>query len=106
MRYFSLRDLDWPLILIAILISALGVLQIYSATHDTPWQSAWWKQIIFIGVGLLLMWIMAAIDYHSLMGKAPVMYVASMGLLVAVLLVGSKIFGSRRWIPVLGFTFQ
>ena len=26
--------------------------------------------------------------------------------LVAVLLVGTKIFGSRRWIPVFGFTFQ
>jgi len=106
MRYFSLRDLDWPLILIAIVISALGVLQIFSATHDTQWQSAWWKQIIFIGIGLFIMWIMAAIDYHSLMGKAPIMYVLSLALLVAVLVIGAKIFGSRRWIPILGFTFQ
>src|SRR6266446_3629900 len=100
MRYFARRDLDWTLVIISLLISALGVLQIYSATHDTPWQSSWWKQIIFVVVGLGLMWVMAAIDYHSLMGKAPVMYVASMALLVAVLIVGAKIFGSRRWIPV------
>jgi len=106
MRYFSFRDLDWPLIIIALLISALGVLQIFSATHDTQWQSAWWKQIIFIGGGLVIMWVMASIDYHSLMGKAPVMYGISLALLVTVLAVGSKIFGSRRWIPILGFTFQ
>ena len=106
MRYFARRDLDWALVIIAILISALGVLQIYSATHDTQWQSAWWKQIVFIVAGLGLMWVMAAIDYHSLMGKAPVMYATSIALLVAVLIVGAKIFGSRRWIPVLGFTFQ
>src|SRR2546428_3145408 len=106
MRYFAGRDLDWALVIIAILISALGVIQIYSATHDTQWKSAWWKQIIFIVAGLGLMWVMAAVDYHSLMGKAPVMYGASMALLVAVLIVGAKIFGSRRWIPVFGFTFQ
>ena len=106
MRYFSLRDLDWPLVTIAIVISALGVLQIFSATHDTQWQSAWWKQIVFVAGGLVIMWVMAAIDYHSLMGKVPVMYVASMLTLIAVLVVGTKVFGSRRWIPIFGFTFQ
>jgi rod shape determining protein RodA len=106
MRYFSFRDLDWPLIIISLLISALGVLQIFSATHDTVWQSAWWKQILFIGVGLVLMWVVASIDYHSLMGKAPVMYGISIVLLVVVLAVGSRIFGSKRWILIFGFTFQ
>src|SRR5256885_3390738 len=106
MRYFSLRDLDWVLVIIAVAISAMGVLQIYSATHDTMWKSAWWKQIIFVAVGLLLMWLVAAIDYHSLMGRVPAMYLLSMVTLLAVLLVGTKVFGSRRWIPVLGFTFQ
>lgn len=106
MRYFSLRDLDWLMVITAILISAMGVLQIYSATQNTPWRGAWWKQIIFVSVGLMLMWLMAAIDYHSLMGRVPVMYLLSMATLLAVLLVGTKVFGSRRWIPVLGFTFQ
>src|SRR6266478_870023 len=106
MRQFSLRDLDWVLIIIALAISAMGVLQIYSATLDTQWKSAWWKQIIFVGVGLAIMWLAAAIDYHSLMGKVPALYLLSLVTLVAVLLVGTKIFGSRRWIPILGFTFQ
>jgi rod shape determining protein RodA len=52
------------------------------------------------------MWVMAAIDYHSLMQKAPVMYGVSLVLLVVVLAVGSRIFGSRRWIMLFGFTFQ
>src|SRR5438876_3156809 len=106
MRYFSLRDLDWALVIIAIVISALGIVQIYSATHDTQWKSAWWKQIIFVAVGVGIMWFIAAVDYHSLMARVPVMYVLSIVTLLAVLLVGTKIFGSRRWIPILGFTFQ
>ena len=106
MRYFSLRDLDWPLVVMAIAISALGVLQIFSATHDTQWKDAWWKQIVFIVVGLFLMWLMAAIDYHSLLGKVPVLYLLSIVTLLAVLLIGTKVFGSTRWIRIGGFTFQ
>ncbi len=106
MRYFSLRDLDWPLVIIAIIISALGVLQIYSATHDTQWRGAWWKQIIFVVVGLAIMWFLASIDYHSLMGKVPILYLLSMITLLAVLLMGTRVFGSKRWIIILGFTFQ
>ena len=106
MRYFSLRDLDWLMVITAIFISAMGVLQIYSATQNTQWRGAWWKQIIFVTVGLALMWLVAAVDYHSLMGRVPAMYLLSMATLLAVLLVGTKVFGSRRWIPILGFTFQ
>ena len=40
-RYRSLRDLDWTLLIIALIICSLGVLQIYSATHDTKWRNAW-----------------------------------------------------------------
>jgi rod shape determining protein RodA len=106
MRQFSFRDLDWALIIISLAISALGIMQIYSATYATQWRSAWWKQIIFVVVGLFIMWLAASIDYHSLMGKVPIMYLLSVLTLVAVLLIGTKIFGSRRWIPVFGFTFQ
>jgi rod shape determining protein RodA len=106
MRQFSLRDLDWVMVIIALAISALGILQIYSATNNTMWRNAWWKQIIFVVVGFVIMWVSASIDYHSLMGKVPILYLLSIVTLIAVLLIGTKIFGSRRWIPVFGFTFQ
>ena len=59
-RYRSFRDLDWPLLIIALIICALGVLQIYSATHDTRWHNAWWKQVVWIFVGLGLMWVLTS----------------------------------------------
>lgn len=100
--YRSLRDLDWPLLLITLSICALGVLQIYSATHETIWKDAWWKQIIWIGAGLVLMWVVTNIDYHTLLGQVYVMYGLSIVMLVSVFLIGTKVFGSRRWIPVGG----
>ncbi len=99
--------MDWPLIVIASAISCVGILQIYSATHGTQWEDAWWKQIIFVAGGLLLMWIMTAIDYHSLMGQVPALYILSVVLLVGIFLVGKQAFGSRRWMPLPGgFHFQ
>ena len=101
--YRTFRDLDWPLLILTLAICGMGILQIYSATHDKPvWQDAWWKQMVFVGLGLMLMWIVMHIDYHTLLGQVPLLYVLSVSGLIAVLLVGTKVFGSRRWIPIGG----
>ena len=105
-RYRSYRDLDWPLLAVTLIICALGVLQIYSATRDTRWQDAWWKQLIWIAVAAGLMWLVTSIDYHTLLGQIPLLYAISVGSLVGVLLVGRLVFGSRRWIKVLGVNLQ
>jgi rod shape determining protein RodA len=105
-RYRSYRDLDWPLLAVALIICALGVLQIYSATRDTRWQDAWWKQLIWIAVAAALMWAVTSIDYHTLLGQIPLLYTISVGSLVGVLLVGRLVFGSRRWIKFLGVNLQ
>jgi rod shape determining protein RodA len=105
--YRSVRDLDWPLLLIALALCALGILQIYSATHDTVWKDAWWKQVLYVTAGLVVLWLIASTDYHTLLAQAPLFYIASIVLLIIVLLFGTKVFGSRRWIPLFGgFHFQ
>jgi rod shape determining protein RodA len=105
--YRRLRDLDWPLILLAIVITGLGILQIYSATLGTDSQSAWWKQIVWLGVGLAAMWLMAKVDYHNLLGQVPLLYALALGLLALTPIMGALVWGSKRWIPLaFGFRFQ
>ncbi len=104
--YRSLRDLDWPLLVVSLGLCALGVLQIYSATLGTKWADAWWKQIIWVGSGLLMMWVVANLDYHALLGRVVYFYVAAIALLLLTAIVGGKIFGSTRWIKAGPFTFQ
>lgn len=101
-RYRSARDLDWPLLALALLLCALGVVQIFSATNDSGFSGAWWKQIVWVGFGLLAMWLFASIDYHHLLDRVPVFYAISLVLLTGVLLFGTQVFGSRRWIPIYG----
>ncbi|MGH9784342.1 MAG: rod shape-determining protein RodA [Terriglobia bacterium] len=90
----------------ALILSGVGVLQIYSATHETKWADAWWKQILFVGAGLVLMWILSSVDYHSFLGQVPILYGASIVLLLTVLVLGKKEFGSRRWIELFGVSLQ
>jgi rod shape determining protein RodA len=105
--YLNLRDIDWGMLVIVLVICALGVVQIFSAAHDTAWGDAWWKQIIWIGAGLLLMWIATSIDYHALMTHITPLYLLSVGLLVMVLAVGRQAWGATRWVPLVpGFHFQ
>ncbi len=104
--YRPLRDLDWPLLIVTLILCGLGVLQIYSATQGTHWADAWWKQIIWVTSGLAMMWLVAMIDYHSLLGRVIYFYAVCIGLLILTLLLGNKVFGSTRWIKVAGFTLQ
>jgi rod shape determining protein RodA len=105
--YRSVRDLDWPLLIISMIICGFGVVQIFSATRDSIWQDAWWKQIIFIAAGLLVMWITTFVDYHEMLQHVHWMYVLSVIGLLGTLIIGRQAFGSRRWIPLVGgFHFQ
>lgn len=104
--YRTLRDFDWALLIVTFVICAIGVLQIFSATLDTPWRDAWWKQIIWIGFGLVLMWGITLVDYHTLLGRVPVLYGLSLAGLIATFFIGRSAFGARRWIVVGGVRLQ
>jgi rod shape determining protein RodA len=101
-RYRSLRGFDWPLLVITLIVCALGVLQIYSATLDTRLHDSWWKQILYILAGLGLMWVVASVDYHTLIGQVPLLYGLSVVALTATIALGHRAGGAKRWL----FHFQ
>jgi rod shape determining protein RodA len=101
-RHLSLRDIDWPLLIITLVLCGLGCLQIYSATLDTSYHSSWWRQILYVMGGLFLMTLAMTIDYHSLLHYVPVLYGGSVLALTVTYTLGQAAFGSRRWIPMGG----
>jgi len=101
-RYLSLRDFDWPMFLVVLAICSLGVLQIFSATHGTVLQESWWKQILYIGAGILIMWAVSLMDYHAMMSQVYPLYFAAVAGLLAVLVIGKTVFNSTRWIALPG----
>jgi rod shape determining protein RodA len=101
-RYFSLRDFDWLLLAFVLLICGLGVMEIYSATLHTKFAGVHTKQVYWILAGVVLMFLTSLIDYHALLDKVHWFYIASLVSLVAVLLIGKKYLGARRWIQMPG----
>jgi rod shape determining protein RodA len=104
--YVNLRDFDWPMFLIVLMICCVGVLQIYSATIGTQWDGYWWKQILYIVGGMALMWVVAQIDYHYLMGQVFSMYGVCVVSLLGIYFFGKAAFGSARWIALGGLHLQ
>jgi rod shape determining protein RodA len=106
-RLSSYRDFDWVLLGFVLLLSLISVLEIKSATLHTKFHGFDHKQIGFLAVGLLLMFLISLIDYHRLLDIAPWAYWISILSLIAVLAVGTKVLGGKRWINLgHGFHFQ
>jgi len=101
-RISSYRDFDWVLLGFVFLLSVVSVLEIKSATLHTKFHGFDHKQIGFLAVGLLLMFLMSAIDYQRLLDIVPWAYGISILSLIAVKLVGQKVLGARRWINLGG----
>jgi len=102
----SFRDFDWLMLILVCAICGLGVLQIFSATHETRYSDAWWKQVIWILAAFAALWIASLIDYHTLLSQVPVLYALSVATLVATYVVGMTAFGSRRWIGTASYHLQ
>jgi rod shape determining protein RodA len=105
-RFLSFRDFDWTLLGMVIILCAISVFEIYSATLHTKFVGYQNKQILWIAAGLLAMFVFAKIDYHQLLDWVPWAYGVCLAALVAVLAVGHKVLGARRWIGIGSMRFQ
>ncbi len=92
--------IDGPLLLITLAIMAFGLATIYSATYYMSDRTL--GQVMNLGVGLCAMWLAAQLPPQKMMRFAVPLYIIGIILLVLVFLVGVKVNGARRWLP-LGF---
>jgi rod shape determining protein RodA len=97
-RFLRLRDFDWVLLGLVALISVISVLEIYSATMHTKFVGFQTKQIFWLIGGTVAMLALSFIDYHRLIDIIYYVYGFCLVALVAVLAVGKKVLGARRWI--------
>ena len=105
-RFLSFRDFDWLLLGMVLVLCALSVVQIHSATMHTRFASFESKQIFWIVAGLVGMFVLSKIDYHRLLDWSPWAYVVFVVSLLAVRVVGRKVMGARRWIALGPIQFQ
>jgi len=101
-RFLSFSDFDWVLLGLVLALSVISVLEIYSATLHTKFVGFDRNQVLWLCGGMVAMFGFSLINYHRLLNIAIWAYGIGLVGLVAVLVVGTKVLGGRRWIKFPG----
>ena len=104
-----LQNFDWPLLALILLIAGIGIVNLYSAGYNhTPDRvtPVYVKQGYWLMVGLSVMLVTLTIDYRYLERLAYPLYILSIILLIAVMVGGKTVSGSKRWLGVGPIAFQ
>ena len=101
-----LQNVDWALLATALFIVALSVLSMWNLAPGRGGTALAWRQLSWVGIGLVALLVVASVDYRSLVRVAPAFYVLGVSLLVVVFVLGRTVSGARRWIHLGPMTFQ
>jgi rod shape determining protein RodA len=108
----DLRRFDYLMLLAALALVGYGLALIYSGSialygsGHAALTHAVFKQAGFAAAGLLLLALLVAFDYRAWSTLAPALYAITIIGLLAVLVLGQRAFGSRRWFAVGGLELQ
>ncbi len=105
----SLKGYDWVIISIISIFFIISLLTLYSTSLGNNASYIWqqfYKQIFFILIGTLIMFLISIINYHSLKAYALLLYLIGIWLLIAVLFLGRPVRGSVSWFLIYGFGIQ
>ncbi len=111
-RYNIFKYIDWLSIGIFLLLAIFGWISILSSSwngeNDTlfDFESRQMKQLIWIAVSLVLIFIIFLIDSKFFSAFAYLLYGLSMISLIAVLFLGKEVSGAKAWIEFGFFRLQ
>ncbi len=101
---FFRMHIDLTLLLGLIALIALGQVILYSAGGES--MALMQRQWIRLGMAFVVMLVIAQISPDTMRRWSPVLFLFGTIMLVAVLLVGTKALGARRWLDLGLFRFQ
>jgi rod shape determining protein RodA len=108
-RNSPLRHMDWLLILVVAGLSAIGTLLVWSATQPGLIQAGLdphtylKKQLLWVIIGLVLMFVVSLADTRQLKTWTPFFYGGTLLALLAVLTpLGADVNGAKAWISLPG----
>lgn len=94
---------------IALFIALMGVLSIYSSTHQKDgriWEDIYKRQIAWIVLGVACFFIAANTNYRRLWDWTYFLYFAALFFLLLVFVLGITRLGAQRWLKLAWFNFQ
>ena len=92
------RNTEWGILICSIILFAIGLIALFSATQETD-LSEFRKQIIWFAMSIPVVLIVMFIDYNNIAKLAPVFYGLFIVMLIAVLFT-KPVNGARSWFEI------
>ena len=113
-RTYAEGRVDYPFLILTLLLLGLGLLMLYSASYaqseyDTHYAISTkylQKQAVCTAIGLVAMYFFSRIPVPVWHRWAWPLYGLSIVLLLSVLVIGQEVNGAKRWISIAGIQFQ
>ncbi len=105
MIFEKIKNLNYLLIFLLIIISFIGAAGLYSAADGSydPWAS---RHLIRFYVFLLIAIVISLIDIKLIYKYSYLLFILSLLLLISVEIIGVLGKGATRWIKIFGFSIQ
>jgi len=104
-----MRNSYFTILVIAILISVIGILSIYSSNYQKEgglWQLLYKRQILWVILGSILFLFVSNFHYRRLWDMSYFLYALALFLLCLVFILGIVRLGAQRWLKILWFNVQ
>ncbi|MAP47918.1 MAG: rod shape-determining protein RodA [Oceanicaulis sp.] len=95
----KLFEINWAFVLLILLVGLIGVGMLYSV-EGGAWNPYASRHALRLGVGLMIMVVIALFPPRFWMGLAYPAYLGALVLLVGVELIGATAMGAQRWIDI------
>lgn len=100
------ENVDFITLFFVVCLLVLGVMSVYSATYDAGASLYFHRQLLWAGLGFVLMLIIMLIPLRTLQSLSYPIYVLSIVILMIVLVMGKVVAGSKSWFGVGGLGLQ
>jgi len=104
-----MRNTKLLILAVALAITCLGVLSIYSSTYQKEgqlWKLIYQRQIFWIFLGVILYLFISKLNYRTLWDITYILYAIAVFFLLLVFILGIVRLGAQRWMRIGWFNFQ
>lgn len=100
----NLKNTDWSILIISLVLLAIGLVALYSCTQSTGLEEMK-KQLIWFAISIPVLITFIILDYNLLKKATYIIYGVFVLLLIGVLFT-PEINGARSWFNIGSFSFQ
>ncbi len=97
--YFT-KYFDYRTFTVVVLLTAVGLFFVYSATHTAGLSENFTKQLVWAAMGMLAMWMVILLPVRFLQLTAYPLYALSLCVLILVPFLGKATSGSTSWFAI------